>query len=161
MNAQLNESVEKYLQHVRELYDSVQDWLKSTKMHAEELGSVDLNEEAYGEYSAPILRISTQEDQQLAEVKPVGADILAAEGRVDIVGVIDSQILVFIRDGGPQLSISTTVGEQDPTYNRRPLYQGVVMDGWYWINRNEPGHVRMVDRQVFLDLIQEVSDHDL
>jgi hypothetical protein len=42
----------------------------------------------------------------------------------------------------------------------RPLFSGVVEDGWYWIEDPHFRKARRVDRELFVDLLQEVSDYE-
>jgi hypothetical protein len=80
--------------------------------------------------------------------------------RVDIVGTIDREILVYLEQGGPTISKSVTVNGQVETHTV-PLYRGVSEAGWYWVESRKPSRARHLDKAMFLDLLEEVSDHEM
>jgi hypothetical protein len=105
------------------------------------------------------LTIDDAHGKQVAQLIPVGAWIIGAEGRVDLVGLLDKEILVYLKKGGPHLKVKESTEPSDAREWSRPLFQGVDRPGWYWIEEKRLGRARLVTKQLFLDLLAEVSDH--
>ena len=91
----------KFLASTQELFTEIQSWATAKGLRVKR-GSVTLNEQAYGSYQAETLRILTDGDEKIAELVPVGASIIGAKGRIDIVGTVDSVILADLGQGRPQ-----------------------------------------------------------
>jgi uncharacterized protein YodC (DUF2158 family) len=116
---------------------------------------IKITEEASGEYCVEKLIIK-KNDGFLAEVVPIGAWILGANGRVDIVGNEDRIILVDLNEGGPSMSISD--GETEQRHVRK-FFKGIDEAGWYWIDRST-SHGYKITKDVFINLLSEASGYD-
>lgn len=151
--------IQEFLAHLDSLYKDVQKWLPdSVKTHTK---SVNLTEEIFGSYTAQSLEIESPDHRLIATLRPIGAGILGALGRVDLVGTRDTQIIVYYATGGPTIRFShkNAVGKESATH-QRPLLEGVAKEGWYWRQDRRLGRARPLDKQLFCDLLREVSDYE-
>ena len=148
-----------YLKSLQELYAKIESWCQAKGIQSKR-NSTQLNEEAYGSYQAETLQLFTKAGEKLAEFVPAGASIIAAKGRIDLVGTIDSVILVDWEKGGP--SITTLVDDGATKHNStQPIYRNVGDAGWYWVESRKLSRAYRFDERLFIDLLQSVSDYDL
>lgn len=152
MNATVDATVDEYRQRLGELYEQVRGWLREAELGCKEQ-AVLLHEEQNGQYEAPGLLIHDPDGGKLAELVPIGADILGAEGRVDLHGPLDTRPILYLLTPGPADS-----GEMLEKH-ARPLFTGVGREGWYTFGDREPASVRILDRDGFADLLKKVSDY--
>ena len=160
METSIDSKQKEYISRVKKLYSRIEEWLQGKSLSARR-GQSEVNEEAPGRYTVPTLTILDEKGKEIAELQPVGAWVIGAEGRVDIVGVLDRDTLVYMETGGPQVStrasVTTTgqkIGEQS-----RPLFKGVERAGWYWIEDKRRGRAHLLNGRLFMDLVSEVSDY--
>ena len=158
MNVAAQTPPEKFLSCVDALFRNISGWLAGRDLSTLRT-SVELYEEAYGKYQTDALSIRTQTGTEVALLTPVGASVIGASGRVDLVGTSDRDILVYLEQGGPTISKSVTVNGQVETQTV-PLYRGVSEAGWYWVESRKPSRARQLDKALFLDLLEEVSDYE-
>lgn len=151
------EKITEYIERLRNLYADINLWCREQGLDITRKDEA-LVEEDLGSYVAPALEIAVA-GRVLARIKPIGANVIGASGRVDIIGRLDKDSLVYLRAGGPRLTIKATVEDQIFEGSSRPFFKGVTNDGWYWIEEKRLGRVRPLDRQLFLDLLTEVSDY--
>ncbi|MBN1974360.1 MAG: hypothetical protein JW787_12025 [Sedimentisphaerales bacterium] len=160
METKVDQRKQKYIIRVKDLYDQVKKWIKAKKLIAKEK-EVELNEEMSGIYKVPGLLIEDKEGKKIAELQPAGAWIIGAEGRVDIIGIIDRAYLVYLQIEGPHMKMSVSSSAEKVEEISRPLFKGVDQPGWYWIENKPRGKARLVDSELFIDLLSEVSDYEL
>ena len=108
-----------FLANVNQLFDNIKNWLADKELHIEQR-TIQINEESTGTYNAPTIVISVAQEK-LAEIKPVGACIIEAKGRIDIEGLFRIENIGYFVNGGPHLSAN------------KQLYKEVDADGWYWV----------------------------
>ena len=147
-----------FITDVNNLYNEIDNWLRSQKLSTTR-EKKDISEEAYGQYSIDQLIISDSTGSKVATLTPVGAGVIGAKGRVDVVGILDRIILVKLEKGGPQISTSVKSGEYTER-NATQLFKGISKDGWYWIESKRLRKARLLDKNLFFDLISEVSDYE-
>jgi hypothetical protein len=147
---------DKYLSRLEELYSNVKNWLP--KDFTVEKEGIELNEELSGQYIAPGLKILDTSKKVVAKLCPVGASVIGAEGLVELTGKFDRQRFVFLEAGGPTISVTEIVGEKK-TKVQKPLFKNVTKAGWYWIEDSRRSKAAFVDKEVFTDLISEVSNY--
>ena len=159
MKTNIGSKQKEYISKIEQLYSEIEKWIEQKSFVAQK-GEVEINEEVPGRYKAPALSIQDQEGEQIAELRPVGAWIIGAEGRVDIVGLLDRNSLVYMKPGGPHISTSVTVAQEKTRKQQsKPLFKGVEQAGWYWIESKRRGRACLLTEQLFLDLLSEVSDY--
>lgn len=155
--AQLEQPTE-FLDRLTKLYSNISKWVKSRNFQTIHSKMV-LNEEAYGKYKVEKLFILKQDGKQIGELLPVGASVIGAMGRVDLIGSVDQEILVFLDKGGPCITTSIGIGNHTESHTKC-LYRGVNEAGWYWIESRKLSRVSKLDEVLFLNLLTEVSDYE-
>jgi len=158
MSSDTKSKQEEYISKLKDLYSDVERWTEGSDLRITQ-GETELHEEAPGRYQVPTLTIWDAQGNKVAELAPVGAWIIGAEGRVDIAGLLDRNNLVYLRVGGPDIATKARGGETPPQEHSKPLFKGVKEPGWYWIEDKRLGRARPLSKQLFLDLLSEVSDH--
>jgi hypothetical protein len=158
MNTSATQRINSYTQRVTQLFEQIRQWLDGSDFTVDE-DSIEIREEDLGLYTAPRLHVLGREGRHVADIEPRGAAIIGAEGRVDIAGAFDRQVIVYLRGKGPQMhSHEIQQGHVRETQSY-PLFSGVTDDGWYWIEEVRLGRARLLNRELFHDLLVEVSDY--
>ncbi|MGA2027016.1 MAG: hypothetical protein ABSH17_08110 [Syntrophobacteraceae bacterium] len=152
-----SDRIKEYLERLRNLYDSVLPWCQKQGLNVTQ-EEAKLVEENLGAYTAPAL-IITASGSIIANLKPIGTNIIGASGRVDIIGSLDKDSLVYLEVGGPSIKTSVSTGGKVIEQSSKPFFKGVTREGWYWIEERRLGRARIFDEQLFLDLLTEVSDY--
>ena len=160
MKASSSLKQKKYISRIEELYCRIEEWLQGTRLNVRG-GQSEVNEEVPGRYMVPTLTILDEKGKTIAQLQPVGAWLIGAEGRVDILGALDRDTLVYMQKGGPQVSTRTSIAgtSQKLDEQSRPLFKGIAEAGWYWIEDKRRGRARLLNAQLFMDLVSEVSDY--
>jgi len=148
---------EYFVAEVRKLYDAIGEWLSSTPLITSQ-EEFELKEEALGDYRIEELIISEKEGDNVAELVPVGADVIGANGRVDLVGRRDRAAIVLLEPGGPSVTSRISAGEHIET-SETPLLRGVDEPGWYWVQDRRRGKAHKLNKEIFSELLVEVSDY--
>jgi hypothetical protein len=103
--------------------------------------------------------VNTQENKPIAEIIPVAAWVVGANGRIDIRGIYDNIILLHLNQGGPAITTTIRDGKR-VTSQTNPIYRGITEAGWYAIDRRtSKGH--KFNKQTLFDVLLEVSDYEL
>jgi len=152
-----------YLNNISEFYNIVTEWLRDKSLFCKER-DYNINEKLSGEYSAKKLLIFKKDaSNQIAEICPVGAWIIGADGRIDLIGDFDQQILIYLKK---DIKIKTPTGittggkSHDLPENSYSHYKGFEQSGWYWIEDKRLGKAHAVNKELFFDLLAEVSDDE-
>ncbi|MGB9618607.1 MAG: hypothetical protein ACP5M0_15075 [Desulfomonilaceae bacterium] len=151
-----NESIkriEDYRQSLEQLYSEVRSWVEAESYNTQE-ELIELDEPRAGRYQVPKLTIRNSSGKALAELVPVGAWIIGADWRVDVVGHMQNEVLVYWRSGAPELDIPEP---ENGAKRKERLFKGADKEGWYWIEDKKFGRARPVDKELLLDLISEVQ----
>lgn len=114
-------------------------------------------------YQAPCLRLKRMQghaSQEIALFTPVSSDIIAGEGRIDLQGLIDQITLIYLDKGGPSFTSTIRIEDQIIEQREKPFYRGITEAGWYWIESSRRGRGYKMNRELFFDLLNEVSDYD-
>lgn len=146
-----------FLTHVNNLLSSMESWAMAEGLKVSK-SEVELNEEVYGRYLAPKITILHPDGSMLAEITPIGASVLGANGRVDMQGYADKVILLDLDAGGPVRHPKHLAGSPEP--QTRPLFRGIGSAGWYWIENRVSSKGHKLGREVFFDLLAEVADYE-
>ena len=153
-----NPHVLSYLQEVETLFADINKWVSDTglKLRREE---ITINEEQSGQYTASRLIIEDASGKKVAELSPVAAFVIAADGRLDLNGTVDKAIIVYLQQGGPSFTTSVHHGNQTDT-KKTYLYKGIDKNGWYMIDDSRRAKAHFVDKELFFELLSEVSDYE-
>lgn len=160
MNEEIKKILNTYLSDIKSLYQEISKWIdnKSLKMQEEE---IVVHEKAPGKYKVQKLIILDDNDNRIAELVPIGAWIIGAKGRIDLVGKLDKVTIVDLEKGGPTLTTSITEGRKKEEKKTRYLYKVVDHEGWYWIEDTRLGRLYALDQKLFFELLAEVSDYEV
>ena len=158
MNPRTHTELQSFLEKVHQLFSEIKSWCASENLSSQRT-PISISEEEYGHYTTDQLKISTKAGTHIADVTPIGASILGANGRIDIKGPHDKIILVDLDAGGPTTTRTTTT-EDGPSTRTRHFYKGIDTPGWYWIDNRASSRGHKIDRDLFLNLLAEVSDHE-
>ena len=155
MDLETKNRVDEYVQRLRDLYAQVRIWLADQPVVLTEK-SGEITEMLPGQYQVPTLEISSQTGAPIAVLQPVGSWIIGALGRIDLNGTNDTAVLLYLFTDGGQWKV-TIAGEEE---RATPFFRGVDRPGWYWVENVRLGRARSVDKELFLDLLVEVSDYE-
>lgn len=145
--------VESFLASLTLLFHDLDLWAKDAGLSVKE-SEISITEPQTGKYTAKKLTVSDNDGTALAEVRPIGAWIIGADWRVDIVGHLDTQTIVYWSTGSPEIHPP----EDDRTYvSRKRLFGGTDQPGWYWIENKMLGRARPLNKDLFIDLIRVVQ----
>lgn len=150
------EKVRIFGRRVLALYDRVEEWLNGTSLKPRRVEH-SVREELYGRYNIPQLELESADGADVASLVPMGAEVIAAEGRVELVGTRDRQPLLYFAAGGPQINVTVGGGKQ-PVHVSHRVFRDVTSEGWYWLEDVRLGRARLLDGALFKDLIRAVSD---
>jgi hypothetical protein len=144
-----------YQKRLGQLFKQIPEWLKGTGIRLKER-QISINEGFPDSYKAKALDL-VDSGKLIVKVTPAGFRIIGAEGRVDFVGALDTQSVVYLVNGGPAVPAASG---SDGMVRKRPLYSGVKGSGWCWIENARLGRAKRLTRQLFRDLVKEVSDYE-
>lgn len=147
--------VRTYQKRLGQLFEQIREWLKGTGIRLKE-AQISLDEGFPDSYRAKALDLLDGE-RLIVRVTPAGFRIIGAEGRVDFVGTLDTQSVIYLVNGGPAVPAASGF---DGMVRKRPLYSGVKGSGWYWIENARLGRAKRLTGQLFRDLVKEVSDYE-
>lgn len=159
MDGAEDNAIPAYIQAVEALNAQVRRWVSDL----DELYCLTRSfhiDETTGSYEAPGLDIFGPGDTPIAEMAPVGMNIVAAKGRVDLAGEEDRAPLLWLEPSGPVLTSEIAAGSSGAS-SSRPLFEGVDSEGWYWIENRLARRAHLLDRDLFRDLLLGVSGHVL
>lgn len=163
MDEKIKSILNDYLKNVSDIYKEVSNWLNEHSLLYEEKG-IEIFEEASGKYHINKLIICKDKNKQIAEIRPIGAWIVGGRGRLDLIGKLDQQILIYLNKCGTVVksSITTSIGDEhhEVSGNTYSLYKGIVQDGWYWIENKNVGKAHILNKELFFRLIAEISDYE-
>jgi hypothetical protein len=129
---------------------SIEEWLKEKLLYCKSM-DYPMNEKESGEYVAQKLIIFKD------KIRPVGAWIIGASGRIDLIGDFDQQILIYLKENTKLATNEKKAERSDRGYS---FYRGFEGEGWYWIEEKRLGNIYPVNKKLFLELLTEVTDYD-
>lgn len=159
MNNAIRKSPSTFLASLSGLFLNIETWITSDE-HGLSIDKSErsLDEEEYGIYSAPQLTILNADGDKIAEVVPIAASVLGANGRVDIKGRYDNVTILDFNKGGPQISVPNTQDE-NPHIRTTALYKGIDEAGWYWIEHKFSSKGHKLNRELFFEILTDVCEY--
>jgi hypothetical protein len=149
-----NEEVqEKYRQRVQRFFTQIEEWLPNELEMYNPVPNYRITDST-GTYQinpAAICRTNVQEpDNYVVDIFPKGATVLLGEGILEISGSLgEEKLIYFCQETLPKV-------EYEPK-KVRPIYRGVDLDGWYWLESSMSNRAILVTRDQLFDLIRLVS----
>lgn len=159
MNVKAAKNIEAFRDSVYALFDDIQSWISPSSLKAIK-EETELVEENSGKYKIDKLTLKDKKGNTIAEFIPYGAYVIGANGRIDLNGTIGRAIIVNLEKGGPSYSQKIIEGKKIVSSKSTSFYKGVDKDGWYWIENRILGKAFYLDKELFIDLIREVSDYE-
>ncbi|MCP4701772.1 MAG: hypothetical protein GY862_33670 [Gammaproteobacteria bacterium] len=142
---------DRYKERVNDFFQQIRNWLPDSSLAAGELQKRTIHD-ATGEYAVEMFGIHKKDmpeaDELAVKILPQGASTLIGEGGVS--GPIGYESLIYLRKN------DLPKAEYIPG-KKRPLYQGVEQDDWYWLQSNLSDHAIPVTKELLFDLIRMVS----
>ncbi|MFK4448503.1 hypothetical protein ABH944_008529 [Caballeronia udeis] len=151
------EKAQLFVERVRAFLVRAREWCTERDLTVQD-NVVELNEQGMPKYHAPSLHIS-KDGVSLAKIEPLGAAIIGAQGRIDLIGPVARHAFLFHVGKGPGISIRAIVNGQATSETSRPMLSGIDGDDWYWIEA-KVRRAKRVDESLFLDLLTDVSDYE-
>lgn len=152
MEYDAQEKVRKYKTALGDLFAEIESWIAEEGLKAEK-SEILISEPHAEDYTVPALTILDAHDIALAEVRPAGAWIIGADGRVDIEGRVERERLMYWEHGAP--IIHTPLGKG--IERTKPMFRGAEKGGWYWIEEQRLGRARSLDKELLMDLVEAVQ----
>lgn len=145
---------ERFLVRLRNFLGQVRQWISvDPRITVRELThEID---DSFGRYPAPGVQIMLDE-QMIAELVPEAGVVIAAEGRVSLIGALDRAAMLYL--SGPGRFQTTVRGVKSFGRDLFPQFSG---EGWYWLISNAGPDVRFVDDSAFRMMLMTVSDFEL
>ncbi|QTA87878.1 hypothetical protein [Desulfonema magnum] len=147
--------VEEFRQNLQYLYGEVKSWLTGF-VYKENL--IEIHEEYAVPYKAPELYIY-KSNKFLCKIRPVGAHIIAADGRADLIGKRDTLSIAFLKNSRSVKLNTDTESEQtdDAGQKEYALYIGYEGAGWYvcWGKRR----ITKISSESFFEAMESVSGY--
>jgi len=149
-----NEEIqEKYRQRVKTFFTQIKEWLPDDLEMYNPVPNYRITDST-GTYKidpTAICRINVQEpDNHVVDIFPRGATVLLGEGILEISGSLgEEKLIYFCRDTLPKVEYE--LGES------HPIYRGVDLDGWYWLESSMSNRAIFVTCNQLFDLIRLVS----
>lgn len=151
----ITERVDRYKKSLSMLYDEISQWVAERKWRVDKTRD-EIFEPRPGKYEVDKLKIVDENGADLAEVLPGGAWIIGADGRADLKGPVEKEILVYWEEGAPIVNPSEE-GQSSEHGKKWRLFKGAEKEGWYWIEDRTRGKAHPLTKELFMDLVDEVS----
>lgn len=151
------ERPKEYQAKLAALYSEIKRWVEPLGIQSHQY-QVQLLEESFGGYMASGMKLYLN-NRLLAELKPIGAAIIGASGRVDFIGSVATATIVYLEQGGPRITITAADGASSQTRHGPMLFAGIRQSGWYWIQNRKSSKALPLNKELCLTLLSSVSDH--
>lgn len=148
------ERLDKFKAALSGLYDQIEQWAGEKNWHTTR-ADLQIVEPRPGEYQVEKLSVVDENEITVVEVVPSGAWIIGADGRVDLKGEADTEILVYWETGAPLVGLTETGNSADSGRIWR-LFRGADEQGWYWIEDKVRSKAHVLTKELFLELVDEV-----
>ncbi len=158
MNKKAADQVKAFIESVNNFFADVESWIVSSSLKSIRQ-EIEISEEYSGSYKVSKLILQDESGKKIAELIPVGAFIIGGKGRIDMNGTIDKAIIVNLDAGGQSATTTITVGNRSET-SKTAFYKCIDKQGWYWIENGRRGKANFLNNDLFIELLQEVSDYE-
>ena len=145
-NTAAQQKVQQYIKRIEHLYTEIRTWFVEENLNLKVIDTRVEVLEQMAAYQITGLSVQTETGKVLAEIKPAGASVIVAEGRIDLKGWLGTEYLLYMRKHRPELG--------------KPLYKGLDEDAWYWIEDSYRNRAHRLDKTLLLELITLVSDYE-
>jgi hypothetical protein len=149
---QINTEISWFNEQLSSLNEMFVAWLKE-EGHKIDYSEIDITkkEELSGEYSTKQYNINIDDSLKISLV-PYGIWIVAAKGRVDLVGPSGNEKLVYLLKSGP----TTTIEISNGSYHSKSVHRdfnNIDEDGWYWYDDSLDRRMVKFDKNIVVYLL--------
>lgn len=151
---------QEWLSHLRKLHKTFEDALAEYRKKGEiesELVDVDIDEEGIGAYKAPMMVISF--GGETIKLRPIGMNVIAAEGRVDMEGLRGSATLVLVSSALKRPGAAVTLEiliDSEPQPKKRSVKEGRLE--WRFVTGPPYREFLPVTNETILRMLMKVSN---
>ncbi|MGX5188163.1 hypothetical protein ACWKT5_37080 [Streptomyces avermitilis] len=148
--------IERYQNSVERFYREVAGWLKPYVTDGRitlNYEKVPITEEELGTYDAPQMTIRLGDAATV--LMPIGANIIAAAGRIDMKGPYGKESMILVGPDGPTVTsmISTGYNPTPPPVPKQTPYEHLI---WKFMLRSPRLHYVPVNEDSFKDYLMKV-----
>lgn len=158
MNETSENLLKEYLHNVGVLFANIESWIVKRGLEVNPI-TMEISEEGYGTYKIEKC-IITDAGRNIAEIIPIGCSIVGSYGRVDLVGLMNREVISYLKKGGPYITQSELIGGVMKEVRKKYFYRDINETGWYWIESTRLGRAKKFDEALFFDLLASVSDYE-
>lgn len=134
------------------LKDTFITWIKEEGHDVDVLEeNITNNEGLSGKYDTFKFTLTLDKTVKICIV-PYGIWIVAAKGRVDILGPSGSEKLVYLYRGGPVTTIEMKVGDRSEK-STRSQFNNIDEEGWYWFDDSAVREMIKLSKEMFVYLL--------
>jgi hypothetical protein len=159
MDTTLTSEIDKFKKSIDKLFENIKPWLSDADLLISE-ETTQISEEDIGTYEVPVLIINDKNKKKIATVKPIASKVILTKWRIDVIGKFNKEIIVFMDKGGPSYESKTVLNNGKVEIKTHYFYKGVKKGGWYWIEDSRRGRALILNRKLFLDILELVSDYE-
>jgi len=156
MNSEKKSRLDFFLSEVDRLYTEIKAWISGYELLSSE-SDILITEKKCGEYQTKKLTLSTKDGTRIAEIVPIGAWVVGANGRIDIIGLHDRIIIVHLDKGGPSFNFTFRVPMKT---DKRFIYKGIDEAGWYWFEHKLSSKGHKLTAELFFEILADISDYE-
>ncbi len=153
----MDKKVENFLNKIRELYNQIENFVNKYDLKYK-YDDISLYEEYAGKYWTQEMYIS-KDGEFLFKLKPIGAYIIGADGRVDIIGKFDSKVIIYLEKlYKMEFATSTESGDKKECVSPSTvsLYDGYEGPGWYFSGDRKK--ILPLNNQNICSVLEEISE---
>jgi len=126
----MDKKVEAFLKKLEILFKQMEEFAKKYNL-SWKYENLEIYEEYAGRYKTKEL-FFFKKGEFIFKIKPIGAYIIGADGRADMIGTLDSVVLVYLeKPYFMETKISIGNRENVVSSSKIPLYNGFKEPGWY------------------------------
>ena len=139
------EQIRRYIDRVNQFYHQISEWLREYPNVVITKTPLEMNEEGLDDYwiDQLIITLNHGQDENVVKIKPEGANVIMCEGLLQI----GLEFLAYMLKDSPQLWVDRQTGLP------KPAYEGIDVDGWYWIESRGEGYAHFVNKPLLLKLV--------
>jgi hypothetical protein len=144
-----DKKVRNFLSRLEELYSLVEEFCRENGLEYR-YSKVEIYEEFAGKYETKEMYVY-KDKEFLFKLKPVGAYIIAADGRVDLIGKFDEKRIIFL-----EKDQELWYRWEGKEFKKIGLYTGFEGKGWYI--SLEGKKIRLLTKELLCQLLEDISE---
>ena len=151
----MDKKVKEFLKKMEFLFKQIEEFAKKYNLNWK-YGDLEIYEEYGGRYKTKELFVF-KNGEFVFKIKPIGAYIIGADGRADMIGTLDSVVLVYLEKlHFIESKISVGTKENVISSSKTPLYDGFKEPGWYI--SLEKKKIVPVNNENICEVLEDISE---